>query len=87
MSALAYFEVVWNRICTCAGQDFRQVRGQVFQYAVVREAVVPTTTNRQLTKAQFAKAFERFPVSGPAELSDLQGPSYLYALLTGSRVH
>lgn len=86
MRATVDFEAVWDRICACAGQDFRQVRGKVFQYAVVGGAVVPTTTNRHLPKAQFAKAVERFPVSGPGALSDLQGPSYLYAILTDSRV-
>jgi hypothetical protein len=39
-----------------------------------------------LTRTQFQKAYERSPLQGPGQLQDLQGPSYLFAILTDPRV-
>ncbi len=83
---MSQFEDVWKRIVACEGAVFRQLRGKEFRYRVTGGSVVPTTTNRQLAKSHFARAYERLPVSGPGELQDLQGPSYLYAILTDPRV-
>lgn len=80
------FEVVWRRIVACEGAVFRQVRGREFTYSVAGTVVVPSTTSRQLAKSQFAKAHARRPLRGPGELQDLQGPSYLFAILTDPRV-
>ncbi len=80
------FEAVWRSIAAFQGQTFRLKRGQPFQYVVSGNNVVPTTTNRQLGRSQFARAFQRLPVQGPAELNDLQGPSYLFAILTDPRI-
>ena len=49
-------------------------------------AIAPSTTNRTLAHTQFEKAYERSPLSGPGQLQDLQGPSYLFAILTDPRV-
>jgi hypothetical protein len=80
------FDGVWARVVAAAGQEFRQVRGKAFTYSVQGNALVPSTTNRELPRTHFEKAWERFPVRGPGELQDLQGPSYLYAVLTDPRV-
>jgi hypothetical protein len=80
------FESVWQRIVTAQGQTFHQVRGRAFTYTVQGESLVPSTTNRVLGRSQFQKAHERLPVSGPGELQDLQGPSYLFAVLTDPRI-
>jgi hypothetical protein len=48
--------------------------------------VVPSTTYRLLPRSQFARAFERAPLGGPGQLQDLQGPSYLFAILTDPRI-
>lgn len=61
-------------------------RGQPFTYTVIGSSVRPSTTNRMLPRSQFEAARKRLPVSGPGELSDLQGPSYLFAILTDSRI-
>ncbi len=80
------FETVWRSIVALQGQTFRLKRGQPFRYVVSGNSVVPTTTNRQLGRSQFMRAFGRLPVQGPGELNDLQGPSYLFAILTDPRI-
>jgi hypothetical protein len=77
---------VWARICACEGEVFYQKRGQPFTYSVVGSSLLPSTTNRMLPRSQFVEASTRLPVSGPGELNDLQGPSYLYAILTDQRI-
>jgi hypothetical protein len=39
-----------------------------------------------LPRAHFGRAFDRMPLRGPGQLQDLQGPSYLFAILTDARV-
>lgn len=81
------FTAVWGRIGRHADQTFHQLGGKAFKYTMVGPHVLrPTTTERNLTSAAFRAALERFPVSGPGALQDLQGPSYLYAVLTDPRI-
>jgi hypothetical protein len=80
------FAGVWLRILDLQGQTFHQKTGRSFSYSVVGGSVLPSTVNRLLGKSQFAQAYERFPLSGPGQLEDLQGPSYLFAILTDPRV-
>jgi len=77
---------VWARICACEGEVFHQKRGQPFMYSIIGSSLFPSTTNRMLPRSQFEEALKRLPVSGPGELNDLQGPSYLYAILTDHRI-
>lgn len=83
---MADIDVVWSRIERHAGEEFRQVRGATFTYRVAGAAVHPSRTTRALARSQFAKALGRFPLAGPGDLRDLQGPSYLYAILTDPRI-
>lgn len=80
------FTPIWDRIAAHAGGEFRQKTGRQFTYSVVGNAVIPSTTNRVLARAQFVRAYERSPLRGPGPLQDLQGPSYLFAILTDPRV-
>ena len=80
------FELVWGRVLTHAGHDFRQKRGNLFTYDVVGSSVIPDRTNRLLPKSHFEHAWERTPVNGSGDLQDLQGPSYIWAILTDERV-
>lgn len=80
------FTPIWDRIEALAGSEFRQKTGRQFTYTVTGNAVAPSTTNRMLTRTQFQKAYERSPLQGPGQLQDLQGPSYLFAILTDPRV-
>jgi hypothetical protein len=80
------FDVVWQRIVMLQAETFYQKTGKPFTYAISGGCVVPSTTNRQLARSQFARAYERVPLRGPGELQDLQGPSYLFAILADARV-
>ena len=73
-----------QRIVALEGEEFRQKRGRPFRYAISGSSLIPSTTNRQLPRSHFARAYERSPLNGPGQLQDLQGPSYLYAILTDS---
>ena len=80
------FDAVWQRIVALEGETFRQKTGRPFRYRIAGTSVVPSTTNRLLPRSQFARAFDRAPLQGPGQLQDLQGPSYLFAILTDPRV-
>lgn len=77
---------VWSRIEDHAGEVFRLVGGGEFTYRVDGARVVPSRTNRNLGRSQFEQAVARLPLDGPGQLQDLQGPSYLYAILMDARI-
>jgi hypothetical protein len=82
---------VWGRIEAHRGEEFRTVRGESFSYDVHGNIVVPRpqkgkATARQLPRSDFEKAWARRPLSGPRQIEDLQGPSYIYGILTDPRI-
>ncbi len=81
------FDRVWQRIAEHAGESFRLKRAKRFTYEVTGNTLRPSTTNRNIPRKDVEEAFGRLPVGGPGELQDLQGPSYIYAILTDERVH
>ena len=78
--------IVWRRIEALEGEEFQQLRGARFTYAITGNVLVPSRTNRQLARSQFEKALNLMPVRNTVPLQHLQGPSYLYAILVDSRV-
>jgi hypothetical protein len=80
------FDAVWRRIEAHEGEQFQQKGGGKFTYKVESGCVVPNRTNRRLPRGHFERAYERGPLGGPGEVQDLQGHSYLYAILTDRRV-
>jgi|HubBroStandDraft_6_1064221.scaffolds.fasta_scaffold260740_2 hypothetical protein len=85
------FDDVWPRIEAHAGEEFRTIRGKPFSYNIRGSAVVPrpgkaAETNRLLPRSHFQKAWDRRPLSGPGQIHDLQGPAYVYAILTDPRI-
>ena len=83
------FERVWKSIAKHAGEDFTTVTGLSFRYRLAGDSVWierdGREINRALGKSQFQKAWARWPVDGPGELQDLQGPSFLFAILDDAR--
>jgi hypothetical protein len=83
------FERVWKSIARHAGGDFATVTGKCFRYRLDEDTVWierdGREINRALGKSQFQKAWARWPVEGPGELQDLQGPSFVFAILNDSR--
>ena len=81
------FTTIWARVKQHAGEEFLTKTGKSFSYDFTTGAVTVTEHRiEQLPKSHFEEAFRRMPVSGPGELQDLQGPSYIYSLLTDSRI-
>lgn len=80
------FEVVWQHIVEYAGQDVETIRGIPFTYEVHGNTVKPLHVNYKINKSQFAKAYARCPLSGPGQIHDLIGPSYIYAILSDQRI-
>lgn len=80
------FDRVWRRIEEHEGEEFRQVRGQVFAYRIEDGQLRPSTVNQVLARSQFEKAYQRMPVSGPGQFNDLRGPAYLFAILSDPRI-
>jgi hypothetical protein len=77
---------VWSRIEAHAGEDFRLVRGDIFQYEVPGNYLLPVGRVRHLSRTNFAKALDRLPLENTRSVSDLQGPSYVYAILMDPRI-
>ncbi len=53
---------VWSRIEAHAGEDFRLVRGDLFQYEVPGNYLLPVGRVRHLSRTNFAKALDRLPL-------------------------
>ncbi|GAA2207724.1 hypothetical protein GCM10009850_031820 [Nonomuraea monospora] len=81
------FDPVWGRIERYAGEAFRLRRGGTFTYRLRDNEVYPDRTKIGIHRSNFVRAWERRPLSGPGQLSkDIIGPSYVYAILTDSRI-
>jgi len=77
---------VWNRIIEHQGEDFRQIRGQIFTYSIKGSVLKPSTTDRNIPKSEFVKALDHVPLKNTIPLQNLQAPSYLYAILMDCRI-
>ena len=79
-------DAVWRRIHNHAGHEFFTKSGQRFSYEATQRAIDLDNTNKMIPRSDFDKALERMPVAGPGELRDLQGPSYIFGILTDPRI-
>ncbi len=81
------FNVVWQRIAACQGQQFRTVRGLPFIYEVNGQVVRGDRAKQNLPRSEFAKAYSLMPLKGPGEINDdVRGPAYAYTILTDLRI-
>ena len=79
-------QTVWERIRAHAGCVFRQLRGREFTYEVRGNVLRPNTTNRNIPKSDFDKAIRLLPIKNTVPLQNLQGPSYIFAILADERI-
>lgn len=77
---------VWSRIEAHAGEDFKLIGGQVFQYEVPGNYLRPIGRVRHLSRTNFAKALDRLPLVNTGSVRDLQGPSSVFAILMDNRI-
>jgi len=90
-TGLPDFAEVWKRVHRSAGEAFRTSTALPFTYEINGEATVRIQregrpVNRALHRRQFEAAWARAPLQKTSELQDLQGPSYLFAILTDPRI-
>lgn len=82
------FDQVWRNIQELAGSPFHQVRGKEFAYQAHEGFLKPSTVNRNISKSNFDRAFAAWPLRNVRQVKELgvQGPSYVFAILTDQRV-
>ena len=81
------FTQVWNKIGAHAGEVFSTVTGKQFVYNIDGNVVRPEHTKRNIPRSDFEKAYALMPLKGPGQINQLvQGPTYVYAILTDSRI-
>lgn len=62
------------------------IRGAEFTYDAHEGYISLHRTNRIIPRNDFAKALERLPLASTTNLQDLQGPSFVFAILTDERI-
>jgi hypothetical protein len=77
---------IWRRITALEGETFTQARGGQFTFEMRPGSLRPNRTNRNLPRSTFEEALRRIPLAGPGQIQDLQGPSYVFAILMDTRV-
>ena len=81
------FQTIWNRIVSCAGEQFYTKTNLPFTYKMVNDCVVPDRTNYPLARSNFEKAAQIVPLNGPGQINNIvRGPAYVYAILTDKRI-
>jgi hypothetical protein len=86
LGRVAGIDEVFDRIVANEGRTFRQVRGETFTYSVAGQSIKLSRTNRTVSKGEFAKALQKCPLTGPGQITDVQAPSYVFAILTDDRI-
>jgi dephospho-CoA kinase len=79
-------ETVWGRVRAHAGEPFTLVRGARFEYEMFDNYLRPVGRVRGLSRSNFAKALARVPFQNTRDISDLQGASYVFAILMDERI-
>jgi hypothetical protein len=83
---MAAVDVVWQRIIAYSGEAFHSMYSESFTYSVSGGTVYLDTTVQDLSRSHIAEALDRRPLSHPIEIRDLDGPSYIYTILTDGRI-
>lgn len=79
-------DVLWGRIIIYSGEVFRQQQGKPFTYSVSGDTIYMDTANQNLSRPHIEEAYSRMPLNGPDDIHDLDGPRYIYAILTDRRI-
>jgi hypothetical protein len=82
---------IWERIKAHQGQEFRTLKDKSFSYELDPNGLIAWPrkrhpTPRSLPHGDFERARRRRPLQDPSQLSDLEGPSYVFAILTDPRI-
>ena len=81
------FEKIWKRILACEGEEFRTITNLPFTYKVRGNSLRPSRTEYNISKSDFAKAYELVPIDGPGKITKLvRGPTHVWAILHDERI-
>jgi|WetSurMetagenome_2_1015567.scaffolds.fasta_scaffold48977_2 hypothetical protein len=81
------FAEIWKRILACEGEEFKTTSNLPFSYEVTGNFLCPSRTDFNISKADFAKAYELVPINGPGVITKLvRGPAYIFAILHDERI-
>lgn len=81
------FEQISSRIKNNAGGTFYTKTGLEFTYKIDSNGFYPSITKYRISKADFKKAYEMVPISGPGKISNfVRGPAYVWAVLHDKRI-
>ncbi|SUY32093.1 Uncharacterised protein [Cytobacillus firmus] len=69
---------IWERIKQCEGDTFKQIRGKEFTYSVEGNYVYLNTTERSISKNEFAKALKTGPSGKYSSTSEISSPLLIY---------
>lgn len=77
---------IWEKVKQHQGEVFHTVTGLEFTYTVVGERVIHTRSKAALSRSDFEKAVTLNPQKASDLHNDVSGPSYVYAIITDSRL-
>jgi len=82
--------LIWGKVLLHAGGEFRTATGLPFSYEVDGNGLWFQRDGKRvlkrLSRSEFEKGLARCPLHSVSDLRDLFDPSYLYGLLTDSRI-
>lgn len=82
------FDALWENIRIHAGQEFKTLTGLTFTYEAYEGYIKPSRAQQNISRSDFAKAYELIPLQGPGQIAKLvRGSAYVYAILTDPRIH
>jgi len=87
MEAKPSIDELWRRLTSLEGSEFTTKRGLPFTFTITDSSLVTSRTDYPLTRGEFEKALEMWPLDGPGEMNELvRGPAYIWAILNDRRV-
>ena len=79
------FEDVWKKILKHQGESFYTAIGLELKYEIKNDKLHHNRTKPPISKADFKRVYEKFPIDKPSDIRSLGG-SYVYAILNDERI-
>jgi len=81
------FEEIWKKIIDHQNEVFYTKRRLKLKYEIVDDKLYHNRTDSKISKSDFKRAYEKFPIKNPSEIKNLvRGSSYIYAILNDKRI-
>lgn len=82
------FNTIWSNIIKCENQPFWTKTKKPYTYTIKNDCVIVNSDNRRkLSKISFERALRiNNPSPKTIELEGIWGPSYVYGIITDSRI-